>query len=47
MFYGDKVLNVAGFKHPGPQKLITDALNTDITEDYDGQSHSKYADEVL
>jgi cytochrome b involved in lipid metabolism len=47
MFYGNKVLNVTNFKHPGPQKLISDALDTDIQEDYDQQAHSKYADELL
>jgi cytochrome b involved in lipid metabolism len=47
MFFGNRVLNVIDFKHPGPQKLISDAFNTDITEDYIDQSHSKYADTLL
>jgi cytochrome b involved in lipid metabolism len=34
MFFGNRVLNCIDFKHPGPQKLISDAFNTDITEDY-------------
>jgi len=47
MFCGNRVLDVTEFKHPGPQKLITEAFNTDITEDYREQNHSKYADTLI
>jgi len=47
MFFGSRVLDVTNFKHPGPQKLISDALDTDIQEDYTEQAHSGYADELL
>jgi len=47
MMYGDRVIDVTDFKHPGPQKLIEDALSEDMKNDFNDQGHSNYAIEVL
>ena len=43
MIYGDRVLDVATFKHPGPQKLITQNIGKDVTELFDDIGHSESA----
>lgn len=47
MLYGDRVIDVTDFKHPGPLNLISDALGEDMKNDFNDQGHSNYAIEVL
>ena len=47
MLFGNEVLDVTDFKHPGPQNLITDYLKTDIHQQYIEQGHSVAANELV
>ena len=47
MTYGTRVLDVASFKHPGPQKLITENIGKDVTELFDDIGHSASAQEMV
>ena len=40
------VLDVTEFKHPGPQKLITENIGKDITKLFEENEHSNYAREL-
>eukprot|EP00416_Gambierdiscus_australes_P025392 CAMPEP_0171062740 /NCGR_PEP_ID=MMETSP0766_2-20121228/5214_1 /TAXON_ID=439317 /ORGANISM="Gambierdiscus australes, Strain CAWD 149" /LENGTH=354 /DNA_ID=CAMNT_0011518549 /DNA_START=40 /DNA_END=1104 /DNA_ORIENTATION=+ len=44
--YHRSVLDVAGFKHPGPQTLIQGNIGKDITQDFNGRKHSDFAKEL-
>ena len=47
VIYGDRVLDVATFKHPGPQKLITENIGKDVTELFDDIGHSASAQDMV
>ena len=47
MIYGDRVLDVATFKHPGPQKLITENIGKDVTELFHDIGHSASAQDMV
>ena len=44
--YGNDVLDVQKFEHPGPQELITENIGNDITEIFNDQGHSRAAVEM-
>ena len=47
LVYGNKVLDVAKFDHPGPANLITDNIGKDATKLFDDQGHSPNAHEMM
>merc|ERR1712226_471921 len=47
IIYDNKVISVEGFKHPGPQKFITDNLGKDVTTLFDETGHSAAALEMI
>ena len=47
MLFGNQVIDVSEFKHPGPQNLIEENLETDIKDLFIDQEHSDYAMELL
>ena len=46
VIYDNAVIDVAGWSHPGPQKLITKNIGRDVTEMFDRRGHSEYAKEL-
>ena len=47
LVYGNKVLDVSKFDHPGPAELITDNIGKDSTKLFDDQGHSPNAHEMM
>jgi cytochrome b involved in lipid metabolism len=47
VYYGNSVLDVTDFKHPGPDTILQEANGTDMKEDFDDQGHSKFAKSLL
>jgi cytochrome b involved in lipid metabolism len=43
VYYGNSVLDVTDFRHPGPDNLITEANGKDMKQDFDDQGHSRFA----
>jgi cytochrome b involved in lipid metabolism len=39
----DEVIDIAGYKHPGGDSFISDAIGTDISFDFFNQNHSDFA----
>jgi cytochrome b involved in lipid metabolism len=37
---GGHVVDIDGYRHPGPQNLLTDNIGTDVTEEFNLQGHS-------
>lgn len=44
--YDNAIVEVTGWSHPGPQKLITNNIGRDVTEMFDQRGHSEYAKEL-
>jgi hypothetical protein len=42
-FFGDTVIDLKNFHHPGPQEFITSNIGKDIKESFLNQNHSDYA----
>ena len=47
VYYGNSVLDVTDFRHPGPDNLIVDANGKDIKQDFDDQGHSRFAKSLI
>ena len=47
VIYENRVINVEGFKHPGPQKFITDNIGKDVTKLFNENGHSAAAREMI
>ena len=47
IIYDNKVVNVEGFKHPGPQKFISDNIGKDVTKLFNETGHSATAQEMI
>jgi len=47
VYYGNSVLDVTDFRHPGPDNLITEANGKDMKQDFDDQGHSRFAKSLL
>ena len=46
VIYDNAIVDVAGFRHPGPQKLISNNLGRDVTKMFDQRGHSEFAKEL-
>ena len=46
VIYDNAIVDVAGFRHPGPQKLISNNLGRDVTKMFDQRGHSEFAREL-
>ena len=46
VIYDNAVLDVSGWSHPGPQKLITSNIGRDVTKMFNQRGHSEYAKEL-
>jgi cytochrome b involved in lipid metabolism len=47
VYYGNTVLDVTDFKHPGPDTILIDNNGTDIKMDFDDQGHSNFAKSLI
>ena len=47
VYYGNSVLDVTDFRHPGPDNLITEANGKDLKQDFDDQGHSRFAKSLI
>jgi cytochrome b involved in lipid metabolism len=47
VYYGNSVLDVTDFKHPGPDTILIDNKGKDIKMDFDDQGHSTFAKSLI
>ena len=47
VYYGNNILDVTQFKHPGPDTILKELNGKDIKEQFDDQGHSKFAKSLL
>ena len=47
VFYGNSVLDVTDFNHPGPNSVILDSIGKDLKIDFDVKNHSSFAKSLL
>lgn len=46
-FYGDSIINLKDFKHPGPQDLIDSNIGKDLKDSFLSQNHSEFASSLV
>lgn len=47
VYYGNSILDVTDFKHPGPDTILSDNKGKDIKLDFDDQGHSQFAKSLI
>ena len=47
VYYGNTVLDVTDFKHPGPDTILLENKGKDMKKAFDDQGHSKFAKSLL
>ena len=47
VYFGNNILDVTDFEHPGPKNILKDLNGKDVKDPFEDQGHSKYAKSLL
>ena len=47
VYFGNNILDVTDFRHPGPKNILKELNGMDIKTQFDDQGHSKFAKSLL